>query len=93
MDKRQRDEEAEAEEHEEEGELRRGTNRGRPKGKRTTEVRYGEEERREPQRVEERARVYDLHKVKGRWIIYVETVEEAIVQQDRTGHETQAPIM
>ena len=56
-------------------------------------MRYGEEERGEPERVEEGARAYGPHKLKKRWRMYVETVEKVIVQKDHKGHETQAAIV
>ena len=61
--------------------------------RRKREVRYGEEERGEPERVEDGGRVYGPHKVGGRCRTYVRTVEEVIVQQHRTGDETRAAIV
>ena len=37
--------------------------------------------------------VYGPHKVRGKWRMYVGTVEEMIEQQDRTGHLTKAAIL
>ena len=37
--------------------------------------------------------VYRLHIVRGDWRMYVGTMEEMIVQKDRTGHETKAAIV
>ena len=48
------------------GRLRRGTSRGRPKRRKTREVRYGEEERGEPEHPEKGAQVHGPHKVKKR---------------------------
>ena len=37
--------------------------------------------------------VYGPHKVRGKWRMYVGTVEEMIEQHDRTGHVTKAAIV
>ena len=37
--------------------------------------------------------VYGPHKVRGKWRMYVGTVEEMIQQQDRTGHVAKAAIV
>ena len=37
--------------------------------------------------------LYGPHKVRGKWRMYVGTVEEIIKQQDRTGHVTKAAIV
>ena len=37
--------------------------------------------------------MYGPHKVRGKWRMYVGTVEEMIEQQDRTGHVTKAAIV
>ena len=37
--------------------------------------------------------MYGPYKVSGKWRRYVETVEEMIEQQDRTGHVTRAAIV
>ena len=76
--------------------LQRGEDKdGRPKRKRVRGVRYGEERigREEPGAVREGVMVYGPHKVRGKWKMYVGTVEELIEQQDRTGHVTKAAIV
>ena len=43
--------------------------------------------------VPEGVTVHCPHKVRGKWRMYVGTVEEMIVQQDCTGHVTKAAIV
>ena len=73
----------------------KGEGEGRPRGKRTRGVRYGEEQRgrEEHGAVREGMTVYGAHKVGGKWRRYVGTVEEMIEQQDRKGHVTRAAIV
>ena len=72
-----------------------GEGDGRPRRKRTTGVRYGEEQRgREEQgAVREGMTEYGPHKVSGKWRRYVGTVEEMIEQQIRKGHVTRAAVV
>ena len=67
----------------------------RLKRKRARGVRYREEQigREEPGAVREGVTVYGPHKWRGKWRMYVGTVEEMIEEQDRTGHVTKAAIV
>ena len=76
--------------------LQRGEDEdGTPKRKRARRVRYGGEQipREDTGAVREGVTVYGPHKVRGKWRMYVGTVEEMIEQQDRTGHVTKAAIL
>ena len=66
---------------------------GRPRRKKARGVRYGEEGSERPGTVGEGVTVYVPHKVRWKWRMYVGTVEEKIVQKDRTGHETKAAML
>ena len=68
---------------------------GRPRRKRTRRVRYEEEQMgpEEQGAVREMVTVYGPHKVHGKWMRYVGTVEEMMEQQDRTVHVTRAAIV
>ena len=56
-------------------------------------VRYGEEGGKEPGTVGEGVTVYGPHKARGKCRMYVGTVEEMIIQKDRTGNRTKAAIV
>ena len=43
--------------------------------------------------MQEGVTVYGPHKVRGKWRMYLGTVEEMIEQQDRTGHVTKEAIV
>ena len=68
---------------------------GRQKRKGVRRVRYGAEPiAQEGQGVVcEGVAVYGPHKVRGKWRMYVGTVEEMIKQRDRTGHVTKVAIV
>ena len=68
---------------------------GSTKRKRARGVRYGEEQKdqEEPGAVREGVTVYGPHQVRGKWRIYVGTMEKMVKQQDRTRHVMKAAIV